>query len=155
MAMSPSPHLSPIMGGSHRIDRQQSNSPPQQQLSKRDKKRTQLAERLADITAQFSANRDVHYREQLQALQIDMNLIMEADAHGKDPLPNTPAEIDDLVQENIRKSMMKSIGPTAPPRAGKVFADFAKEVNDAMEDRDAAMVTHRVSDPAIVTVINV
>ncbi|EPE34893.1 hypothetical protein GLAREA_10588 [Glarea lozoyensis ATCC 20868] len=143
MAMSPSPQLSPIMGGSHRIDRQQSNSPPQQQLSKRDKKRTLLAERLAEITQQFSANRDVHYREQLQALQIDMNLIMEADGHGKEPLPNTPAEIDELVQENIRRSMMKSIGPTAPPRAGKVFADFAKEVNDSMEDRDAALVTHR------------
>jgi hypothetical protein len=144
MAMSPSPQLSPAMGSSLRIERQQSNSPPQP-MSKRDKKRNLLAERLAEITAQFSANRDVHYREQLQALQIDMNLIMEADGHGREPLPNTPAEIDELVQENIRKSMMKSIGPTAPPRAGKVFADFAKEVNDSMEDRDAALVTHRVS----------
>ncbi|KAF4625475.1 hypothetical protein G7Y89_g12690 [Cudoniella acicularis] len=143
MAMSPSPQLSPVIGGGHRIDRQQSNSPPQQQLSKRDKKRTLLAERLADITAQFSANRDIHYREQLQALQIDMNLIMEADANGKEQLRNDPAEIDELVQENIRKTMMKSIGPTPPPRAGKVYADFAKDVNDAMEERDAALVTHK------------
>ncbi|KAH8670448.1 Sds3-like-domain-containing protein [Tricladium varicosporioides] len=131
------------MGGGHRVDRQQSNSPPAQQLSKRDKKRTLLAERLADITAQFSANRDIHYREQLQALQIDMNLIMEADTHGREQLRNDPVEIDDLVQENIRKTMMKSIGPTAPPRAGKVYADFAKDVNDAMEQRDASLVTHK------------
>lgn len=144
MAMSQSPQLSPIMGGSHRIDRQQSNSPPQQQLSKRDKKRTLLAERLANITAQFSVDRDVHYREQLQALQIDMNLIMEADAHGKEQLRDSPGEIDELVQENIRKTMMKSIGPHAPPRAGKVYADFAKVVNDAIEERDTALVMHKV-----------
>ncbi|RDL41263.1 Uncharacterized protein BP5553_01242 [Venustampulla echinocandica] len=141
MATSPSPQLSPTMG--LRVDRQQSNSPPQQQLSKRDKKRTLLAERLAEITMQFSANRDLHYREQLQALQIDMNLIMEADAHGETALTNDPNAIDLLVQENIKKSMMKSIGPNPPPRAGKMYADFAKNVNDAMEERDAALATHK------------
>jgi hypothetical protein len=144
MAMSPSPQLSPVMGGSHRVDRHHSNSPPQQQLSKRDKKRTLLADRLAEITSQFSSNRDVHYREQLQALQIDMNLIMEADAHGKGLLASIPQEVDELVQENIRKTMMKSIGPNLPPRAGKVFMDFAREVNDALEERDAALTTHEV-----------
>ncbi|KAG9231148.1 Sds3-like-domain-containing protein [Amylocarpus encephaloides] len=143
MAMSPSPQLSPLVGASQRIERPQSNSPPAQQLSKRDKKRTLLAERLAEITMQFSANRDVHYREQLQALQIDMNLIMEANAHGKETLPNAPSEIDELIQDNIKNTMMKSIGPNAPPRAGKMYADFAKEVSDAMEERDAALVTHR------------
>ncbi|TVY68711.1 hypothetical protein LSUE1_G007548, partial [Lachnellula suecica] len=145
MAMSPSPQLSPVMGNNnHRAvaERHHTASPPQQQLSKRDKKRTLLADRLAEITSQFSANRDVHYREQLQALQIDMNLIMEADAHAKLPIPSDPLDTDELVLENIRKTMMKSIGPTAPPRAGKVYMDFAREVNDAMEERDAALTTH-------------
>jgi hypothetical protein len=145
MAMSPSPQLSPVMGGHHKVvDRHHSNSPPQQQLSKRDKKRTLLADRLAEITSQFSQNRDVHYREQLQALQIDMNLIMEADAQSKMPLLLEPQEVEQLVHDNIRKTMMKSVGPLAPPRAGKMYSDFAREVNDAQEERDAALTTHDV-----------
>lgn len=151
MATSPSPQLSPTMG--LRVDRQQSNSPPQQQLSKRDKKRTLLAERLAEITMQFSANRDIHYREQLQALQIDMNLIMEADAYGEKALTNDPVEIDMLVEENIKKSMMKSVGPNPPPRAGKMYADFAHSVNNAMEERDTALATHKASLTLIKEVI--
>ena len=144
MAMSPSPQLSPVMGGSHRVDRHHSNSPPQQQLSKKDKKRTLLADRLAEITSQFSSNRDVHYREQLQALQIDMNLIMETDGHGQGLLPSMPQQVDDLVQDNIKKTMMKSTGSNPPPRAGKVYMDFARGVNDAMEERDAALSLHDV-----------
>jgi hypothetical protein len=103
-----------------------------------------LADRLEDITKQFSQNRDVHYREQLQAIQIDMTLIMEADAHGKEQLMNSGAEVDSLVQENIKKISMKSVGPVPPPRAGKIYADFAKEVNDAMEERDTTLTVHKV-----------
>jgi hypothetical protein len=144
-ATIPSPELSPAMGASHRIDRQRSNSPlPEQQLSKRDKRRTNLANRLAEITAQFSDNRDVHYRNQLQALQIDMNLIMEADAHGDVHLPDSAEAIDNLVRDNLQKNLMKSIGINVPMRAGRVYADFAKEVNDAIEERDAVLAVHKV-----------
>jgi hypothetical protein len=102
-----------------------------------------LAERLEEITKQFSLNRDSHYREQLQAIQIDMNLIMEADAHGKEMLKNQPDEIDALVVENIA-AVRKTLGVVPPPRAGRMYADFAKEVNDAMEERDAALTMHKV-----------
>jgi hypothetical protein len=145
-AMIPSPDQSPIMGASHRIDRQQSNSPPlqEQQLSKRDKRRTNLANRLAEITAQFSDNRDVHYRNQLQALQIDINLIGEANAQGDMPLPDSPGAIDKLVRDNLQKNLMKAIGANVPLRAGRVYADFAKEINDAMEEKDAMLAMHKV-----------
>jgi hypothetical protein len=144
--MIPSPEVSPVMGASHRIDRQQSNSPvlQEQQLSKRDKRRTNLANRLAEITAQFSDNRDVHYRNQLQALQIDMNLIAEAPVHGDKTLPDEPEEIDILVRENIQKNILKGIGAGVPQRAGKVYADFAKEINDATEEKDALLAMHKV-----------
>ena len=141
--MSPSP--SPLMG---RIDRHQSASPPQQ-LSKRDKRRTMLADRLAEITMQFSANRDAHYREQLQGIQIDMNLIMEADAQRGTALPDSADDIESLVHDNIRSSMMKSIGPIPPPRAGRLYANFAKEINDAIEARDAALTMHKVCNPRL------
>jgi len=143
MAMSPSPQLSPTMGASHRIERHQSNSPPlqPQQLSKRDKKRTVLAERLQEITMSFSANRDQHYRAQLQSIQVDSNLIAEADVHSKHPLPDSAEEIDDLVRNNVQKTMMKSVSTDPPLRTGRIYSDFAKEVNDAMEERDSAIVT--------------
>ena len=108
-----------------------------------------LADRLEEITKQFSQNRDVHYREQLQAIQIDMNLIMEADAHGKEQLINSGPEIDTLVQENMKKISIKSVGPIPPPRAGKVYAEFSKEVNDAMEERDAALTLHKVGSTRV------
>ncbi|CZT09341.1 related to nif-specific regulatory protein [Rhynchosporium agropyri] len=142
MAMSPSPQLSPTMGPSHRNERDQSNTPPlqPQQLSKRDKKRTVLADRLQDITMAFSANRDQHYRAQLQSIQVDSNLIGEADVHSRQPLPDSAEEVEKLVNINIQKTMMKNILPEPPLKAGKIYADFAKEVNDAMEERDSAMV---------------
>ncbi|KAI6710084.1 hypothetical protein JHW43_007407 [Diplocarpon mali] len=140
--MSVSPQNSPAVG-CHRTERQQSNSPPlpPQQLSKRDKKRTVLAERLAEITTLFSANRDQHYRTQLHAIQIDSNLIAEADVHSKLPLPDDAEEIDELVKRNIQKTMMKSVGPEPPQRAGRIYSDFATEVNDAQEERDTALAT--------------
>ncbi len=147
MAMSPSPQLSPAMGGSHLVERQLSNSPPlqqQQQVSKRDKRRTALAHRLEEITNQFSSNRDQNYRNQLQALQLDMNLIMEADPHSKEFLPNDRDAIDNLIKAHFTKATMKQVGPNAPSRAGKMYADFAKEINDAMEERDTHLTSHEV-----------
>jgi len=104
-----------------------------------------LADRLQEITDLFANNRDHHYRTQLQALQIDMNLIMEARCNEKTPIPNTAEEIDALVRDNIDRTMRASLGVEVPVRAGKIYADFAKEVNDAMEERDAALCTHMVS----------
>ncbi|KUJ15333.1 uncharacterized protein LY89DRAFT_648588 [Mollisia scopiformis] len=143
--MSASPQLSPMMGSAHRIDRLQSTSPPlpQQQLSKRDKRRTQLLERLNDMTAGFSANRDIHYRDQLQAIQVDINLITNADPHSKDVLPDRPEEIDSLVTKEVQRMMMKSLSDKTPLRAGRIYADFAKDVNDAIEERDSALTQHK------------
>ena len=59
---------------------------PQPQPSKRDKRRNMLAEKLADMMASFSDNRDSHYRAQLAAIQADINLIMKADPYQNQPL---------------------------------------------------------------------
>lgn len=135
------------MGGSQVIDRQVSNSPQFQALSKRDKRRSVLANRLGDMTKTFSEHRDVNYRSQLQALQVDMNLIMEAVPYDKNTLPDNRDEVEALVQANMRKTMMKGVEP--PLRAGKIFAEFAQEVNDAMEERDASLTTHMVCTHAL------
>jgi len=106
-----------------------------------------LAERLEEITKNFSRDRDSHYREQMQAIQIDMNLIMEADAYGEKAIKDQPDEIDNLVLDHM-KTMRKQHGPIPPPRAGKMYAEFAKEVNDAIEERDAMLAVHRVCSPS-------
>lgn len=147
MAHSPSPRLSPTMTVLHRMERNQSTTPPPLPLSKRDKRRTQLSERLAEITAMFSANRDQHYREQLGAIQVDMNLIMHADPYSNVPLPDTGDEIAELVQGiagGNSQFMMQAMNGGIASIAGKIYSDFAGEVNDAMEERDVAMTRHQV-----------
>ena len=139
MAYSPSPQLSPNL-----IDRHHSQTPPLQPISKRDKRRTLLSERLADITMEFSRNRDFHYRQQLQAIQTDMNLIMRADPYDDAPLDDDPEYIQELVHNLIGGNAHFNGDISAI--AGKTYSDFAREIGDALEDRDAALVMHKVSD---------
>lgn len=141
MAMSPSPQMSPTTFG-NKAERQRSNSPPPHQLSKRDKRRSMLQDRLAEMTLSFASNRDHYYRDQLQGLQIDMNLIQEADVHGKFPLPDGN-EVGPLVVDGIKK--VKAIAGHHPSAAGKEYESFAREINNAMEERDVALTTHMVS----------
>lgn len=130
------------MGQNHRINRQRSETPPAQPLSKRDKRRTALSDRLAEITMQFSANRDLHYRQQLQAIQIDTALIMNADLNSSLPLDERGEDIDDLVF-NISGGahMMNGDGNVT---GGRIYAEFAREINDSVETRDALLVRHQV-----------
>ncbi|KAG4028689.1 hypothetical protein MFRU_020g01280 [Monilinia fructicola] len=130
--------MSPTTFG-NKAERQRSNSPPPHQLSKRDKRRSMLQERLAEMTIGFASNRDHYYRDQLQGLQIDMNLIQEADVHGKFPLPDGN-EVGPLVADGIKK--VKAIAGHHPSAAGKEYESFAREINNAMEERDVALTTH-------------
>ncbi|KAJ8066453.1 hypothetical protein OCU04_005513 [Sclerotinia nivalis] len=138
MAMSPSPQMSPTTFG-NKAERQRSNSPPPHQLSKRDKRRSMLQDKLAEMTVNFASNRDHYYRDQLKGLQIDMNLIQEADVHGKFPLPDGN-EVEALVVDGIKK--VKGIAGHHPSAAGKEYESFAREINNAMEERDVALTTH-------------
>lgn len=71
-----------------------------------------------------------------------MNLIMEADCFSDVPVVSNPAGIDDLVRTSMAK--MKNVGPNPPPGAGRLYAKWAKGINDNIEARDARMVTHKV-----------
>ncbi|KAI9811767.1 MAG: hypothetical protein M1827_005312 [Pycnora praestabilis] len=123
-----------------------SATPPPQPLSKRDKRRNLLSDRLNDLTASFAQNRDTHYRQQLQALQIDMNLIMRAEPYSGTPLADTGDEIAEMVtsavtgnnSHNGMNGQRRSEGDGAA-LAGRWYAKFAEDVNNAMEDRDAGL----------------
>lgn len=90
----------------------------------------------------FTANRDRHYRNQLQSIQVDINLITNAEPHGSHVLPDKPEEVDNLVKEEIRRMMMKSMSEEPPLQAGKIYADFAREINDAIEEKDTMLAQH-------------
>lgn len=111
---------------------------PQPQVSKRDKRRNMLADKLSEMMASFSDNRDSHYRAQLSALQADINLILKADPYMNKPLDDAGEEATELVG-----SIMGSNVPNAPSagtdyaaQCGKYYGRFVDSVNDAMEDRD-------------------
>jgi hypothetical protein len=111
---------------------------PQPQVSKRDKRRNMLADKLSEMMASFSDNRDNHYRAQLAALQADINLILKADPYANEPLADGGEEAAELITQ-----VMGSAVPAAPSatadyvaQCGKHYARFVDAVNDAMEERD-------------------
>ncbi|KAJ4295110.1 hypothetical protein N0V90_007119 [Kalmusia sp. IMI 367209] len=111
---------------------------PQPQVSKRDKRRNMLAEKLSEMMSSFSDNRDSHYRAQLSALQADINLILKADPYSNKALDDAGEEAAELIT-----SIMGTNVPNAPSagtdyvaQCGKYYGRFVDAVNDAIEDRD-------------------
>ncbi|KAK2761214.1 hypothetical protein FQN54_001735 [Arachnomyces sp. PD_36] len=109
------------------------NNPPQ---SKRDKRRTALQDRLQEITNSFAQNRDLHFRQQLHALQYDMNLIANADLYESGPLDDSAEGIGKLIDQAVAGGQfpaeMKSM-------AGRWYAKFVQEVNWSKEHKDAEL----------------
>ncbi|KAF2749882.1 hypothetical protein M011DRAFT_492893 [Sporormia fimetaria CBS 119925] len=111
---------------------------PQPLLSKRDKRRNQLAEKLAEMMSNFADNRDGHYRAQFTALTQDINLICKANPYNNQPLDDAGDEARESVQAILESN--PSIPPTVSTdyisEAGKYYARFVDAVNDALEERD-------------------
>lgn len=97
-----------------------------------------LSDKLQDMVASFSENRDTHYKAQLAAVQADMNLIIRADPYASKPLEDNGEEAIELIQ-----TILGSGTPPAPSAAtdyvaqvGTYYSRFVEAVNDAMEERD-------------------
>lgn len=117
-----------------------SNNAPQQ--SKRDKRRTQLQERLHDLTITFSQNRDSQFRQQLHALQCDMTLINNADPYEPGPLPDSAEDIAQLIETTVGGG---NFGKEMANISGSWYSRFVQEINEIKEDRDAELVAVMVS----------
>ncbi|KAH8730924.1 Sds3-like-domain-containing protein [Phaeosphaeriaceae sp. PMI808] len=111
---------------------------PQPQPSKRDKRRNMLAEKLVEMMASFSDNRDSHYRAQLAALTADINLIIKADAYANTQLEDRGEEASELVSQIMPNNVLTapSAGTDYIAQCGKQYQRFVEAVNDAMEERD-------------------
>ncbi|KAF1977560.1 hypothetical protein BU23DRAFT_527063 [Bimuria novae-zelandiae CBS 107.79] len=111
---------------------------PQPQVSKRDKRRNMLADKLSEMMASFSDNRDSHYRAQLAALQADINLILKADPYSNKPLDDSGEEAAELITSIMGSNVPNgpSAGTDYVAQCGKYYGRFVDSVNDAIEDRD-------------------
>ena len=147
MAYSPAP-TSPAgpgsaMGHSSLQSRGRSTSPPTSvPLTKRDKRRSALQERLHDLTVSFSQNRDAQFRQQLHALQCDMTLINNADPYHPGPLPDSADEIAALIEGTVGGG---KFAKEMASLAGMWYSRFVQEVNQVKTDTDADLVMLVVS----------
>lgn len=133
---------------SQTMDRDGNAPPPVQPVSKRDKRRTALLDRLNGISNQFSANKDQYYREQLGAIQQDVALILHAIPYVDDPSKESSSELfavihkltrgDPRAIQALRDGDISGIG-------GRIYQQFQDEIYDAMERRDAALTSYSVS----------
>ena len=143
MAHSPSPGPA-IMASSSAI-RHLSGTPPlpQPPLNKRDKKRSQLENRVRDIAAGMAANRDVNLRAQLNALSRDMLFITGANLYLPQRLDDGP---NDMMAEvaSIRTSGSGETETTRVP-LGRNAARFVEQINNAMDHRDSSLQSLVVS----------
>lgn len=127
----------------HRTDRR-ANGSPTLALSKRDKKRQMLADRLAALTEKFSRDRDRVYREQLQKIQVDTNLIMRVDAYAERPFDALEEEHRQLSQSNgdaENRPGQRTLLEMAGPR----FQDWIHGLQDLVEERDYYLTKFMVS----------
>ncbi|KAL8848388.1 MAG: hypothetical protein Q9221_006587 [Calogaya cf. arnoldii] len=126
------------------MQRQSHTPPPPPTLSKRDKRRNALVERLQDIENNFAGNRDFYCRQQLQALNRDANIITCAAPYRNQPLDELNVALDP--DENLPVSGNRGHqngeimgNGERQPKAGKWARGFIEQVNNAMEDRDTQL----------------
>lgn len=144
MAYSPSP-TSPLAGpGRSAALGRRSVTPPAQPLSKRDKKRNQYLQQRQGLLNDFNENREHYYREQLIALQHDMNLIIQCDPYEPSLLEDTPEEIDRLVEATAANTPYQN---ELSSLAGKWYAEFVHEVNAAKEQKEIELIQLMVRRP--------
>ncbi|PNS15030.1 MICOS complex subunit mic60 [Sphaceloma murrayae] len=116
-----------------------SPSPPLTQMTKREKRRKNIVEKLQDMIQTFSRDQTQHYRAQLQAIQVDMTLILRADPYENTPLEDSPQHIEELIEALTGGNIPggKAAKEDFYSLAGKRYFEYCQEINKAQEKRDA------------------
>lgn len=144
MAYSPSP-ASPLGGpDGGPYSQRRSPTPPAQPLSKRDKRVNQHVAGLQGLHNDHASNREQHFRDQLIGLQHDMNLVSQADPYDPELLEDSPEELARVTEMAASgtpyQSQMSSL-------AGRWYAEFVHEINDAKEAKEIALIQLMVWRP--------
>lgn len=135
------------------LDPSPSPPPQSQPLTKRDVRRQRINDKLGGMIKSFDSNQQMHYQAQMRAVQVDMNLVLRADLHAAASTGEDGALLEDGGDE-IRK-MVEEASVALPDDeamqrdywnlAGSRYREFAREVNDCVEQRDADLVALHVS----------
>lgn len=135
-----SPNVAPSNSHHH-------HPPPQ---NSRDKKRSQVSNKIREMIDSFADNNLDHFSAQLCAIHCDLNLVMRADPyHG--PLDDSPAEISRLTLEardevgKNRPFESAAAEESFKSLVGRHYSKFVDDVNGAMEDRDKELTVLFVS----------
>ena len=114
----------------YRPDRRSPSPLAQQAGNKRDKRRLALQDRLNEIVASFTSNRDVHCRKQMHQYHNDSNYINSAALYQNKPLEEPGEDGEPRWRLWLQKL-------TTAVRLGRYATGFIQDVNDALEQRDA------------------
>lgn len=126
--------------------RQSASPPPQKHSSRREQRKALLTEKLNEMTASFNANMRPHYDAQAAAIQMDIQLILRADAYQNKPLEDDPEHVSKIIHEAVRDQLPAVAEGDFAAGAGKMYSEFVNKVNDAMEERDVTLAQLSVSE---------
>jgi len=134
-------HTSPMA-----LDRRVSPSPPPQPLSKRDKRRNNITDKLSDMIQTFTQDQHQHYRAQLQAIQVDMTMILRANPYENRPLDDSAEDVEQEI-ENVTGGSLPNTDAAVKDYlalAGKRYHEYVQQINHALEQRDADLTALQV-----------
>ncbi|KAJ2987275.1 hypothetical protein NUW58_g4600 [Xylaria curta] len=122
--------------------------PSPQPQSKRDKKRQALTDRLSALSEQFNREKDRHYREELQKIQVDVNLVSRVDPYADRPLDEIDRERRERELSQTANGTNNNNNAGNPHRsllemAGPTFQEWIREVEDLLETRDYDMTAQK------------
>ncbi|KAK5632514.1 hypothetical protein RRF57_008228 [Xylaria bambusicola] len=123
----------------------QSPQPPSAQ-SKRDKKRQVLSDRLSALSEQFNREKDRHYREELQKIQVDVSLVSRVDPYADRPLDQIDRERRERELSQATNGANNNSGASHRSlleMAGPTFQEWIHEVEDLLETRDYDMTAQK------------
>lgn len=132
----------PNLGGASAQPKAGRASPAPQ--SKRDRKRQALVDKIANLQEKFSRDRDLGYRDQLQKVQVDTNLVQRIDPYADDVL-NIIASLRQEHEETQGQEALSDSNRTLLQMAGPNFEDFVQGIEDLVEYRDFHLLQHMVS----------
>jgi hypothetical protein len=115
--------------------------------SKRDRKRQQLMDRLSNLAEKFSRDRDMTYRDQLQKVQVDANLVQRLDPYSATALDAIAKLRDEYQQYQPQGSAGEA--RTLLGMAGPKFQHYLQDVEDAIEHKDYLLTRAKVWQPIV------
>lgn len=134
----------PNLGGASGHQKTGRASPAPAAQSKRDRKRQVLADKINSLQEKFNRDREVGYRDQLQKVQVDTNLVQRIDPYSEDVL-SVIASLRQEHDETQGQEPLADSSRTLLQMAGPKFEDFVQGIEDLIEYRDFHLLQHMVS----------